>query len=381
MSKASKLGAGASFGQAQGISARRAAIDASTSAPTEGAPPPVKLPVSAISLNPDNPRSELGDLTDLGASLRDHGQKTAISIMGRYAYLEGNPGREGDLEPGTRYVVIDGNSRLAAARDAGLAEIRVMLDDDLGGNPDEILESALVANIHRQDLDHLDEAKALEQLLKVHGTQEALAARLHRSQGWVSQRLALLTLTPDLKQRLQSGQESAALLRQVGKKNADEQEAHLQRLKEQQALEAAEKRARAARRKASSSKQTAPKVGRAETLKPSPETLSDNDHPERPGQQLPDQPGGAGSANTFSNGGEDNQQALAKPGPSAPGTGQPGIGAPHPVATGIKFPYDNAVQAAEFLNARMDDAQFLILVDTLAKMAEHRRSSVQSAAQ
>ncbi|MGW7594747.1 ParB/RepB/Spo0J family partition protein, partial [Streptomyces rubiginosohelvolus] len=132
---------------------------------------------------------------------------------------------------GTKYVVIDGNSRLAAAREAGLTEIKVMLDDKLGSNPDEILESALVANIHRQELNHLDEAKALEQLLKIHGTQEALAARLHRSQGWVSQRLALLTLTPSLKEKLQSGEESAATLRLVGKKKAEDQEAHLQHLK------------------------------------------------------------------------------------------------------------------------------------------------------
>ncbi|WP_331749844.1 ParB/RepB/Spo0J family partition protein (plasmid) [Streptomyces sp. NBC_01707] len=255
MSKADRLGAGASFGQTQTISARRAAINANTSAPTEGAPPPVKLPVDLISLNPDNPRSELGDLTDLSASLRDHGQKTAISIMGRFAYLEGNPEREHDLEPDTKYVVIDGNSRLAASREAGLTDIKVMLDDDLGSNPDEILESALVANIHRQDLDHLDEAKALDQLLKVHGTQEALAARLHRSQGWVSQRLALLTLTPELKQRLQSGEESAALLRRVGKKKAEEQEVHLRLLKEREAQEAADKKARAKQRVASSHRQ------------------------------------------------------------------------------------------------------------------------------
>ncbi|MGW1129710.1 ParB/RepB/Spo0J family partition protein [Streptomyces sp. NPDC002526] len=231
MSKASRLGAGSSFGQTQSISARRAAINEVAAAPTEGAPPPVQLSVDIISLNPDNPRSDLGDLTDLANSLRDHGQKTAISIMGRFAYLEGNPDREDDLEPGTKYVVIDGNSRLAASREAGLTEIKVMLDDKLGSNPDEILESALVANIHRQELNHLDEAKALEQLLKIHGTQEALAARLHRSQGWVSQRLALLTLTPSLKEKLQSGEESAATLRLVGKKKAEDQEAHLQQLK------------------------------------------------------------------------------------------------------------------------------------------------------
>lgn len=248
-SKAAKLGAAASFQQAQPISARRAAINAATKAPTEGTPPPVELPVEAISLNPANPRSELGDLTDLAGSLKDHGQKTAISIMSRFTYLEANPGREDELEPGTKYVAIDGNSRLAAAREAGLTTIKVMLDDDLGSNPDEVLESALVANIHRQNLDHLDEARALKQLLAVHGTQEALAARLHRSQGWVSQRLALLGLTPELKAKLESGEESADLLRLVGKKKPEEQAEHLQRLKDKRAQEKAAKQAQAKARK------------------------------------------------------------------------------------------------------------------------------------
>lgn len=233
MSKASKLGVGASFAQTQSVSARRQAINAATKAPTKGAPPPVKLLVKLISLNPSNPRSRLGDLTQLAGSLRDHGQKQAISIMSRFAYLEANPGKESELEDGTKYVVIDGNSRLAAAREAGLEEVKVTLDDDLGSNADEVLESALVANIHRQDLDPLDEARALQQLLTVHGTQEALAARLHRSQGWVSQRLALLGLTAELKEKLLSGEEPAELLRRVGNKRPEEQEAHLERLKDE----------------------------------------------------------------------------------------------------------------------------------------------------
>ncbi|MER7960344.1 ParB/RepB/Spo0J family partition protein [Streptomyces sp. NPDC096030] len=249
-SRAAKLGIGASFQQAQPVSSRRAAIHAATEAPTEGAIPPRELPVSALSLNPDNPRTELGDLTDLANSLRDHGQKTAISVMSRFAYLEGNPGRDKDLKPGAKYVVIDGNSRLAAAREAGLETIKVMVDDDLGANPDAILESSLVANIHRKDLDHLDEARALQQLLKIHGTQEALAARLHRSQPWVSSRLALLKLTPALQQRLEEGQESADLLRKVGSKKQEDQEAHLAQLKQQRAEETEARRKNAEERKA-----------------------------------------------------------------------------------------------------------------------------------
>ncbi|WP_444875956.1 ParB/RepB/Spo0J family partition protein [Streptomyces canus] len=73
-----------------------------------------------------------------------------------------------------------------------------MVSDDQGTTSEELLESALVANIHRQDLEELDEARALQRLLAIHGSQTALAKRLQRSQGWVSQRLALLNLTPDL---------------------------------------------------------------------------------------------------------------------------------------------------------------------------------------
>jgi len=255
-SKAAALGKGVSFKQT--VSSRRAAINASTVAPTEGAPPPVELPVDAISLNPANPRSELGDLSELAASMRDHGQKTAISIMGRFSYSEANPAQADKLESGTKYVVIDGNSRLAAAREAGLNTIKVMLDDELGSNPDELLESALVANVHRKDLDHLDEARALEQLLKVHGTQQALAARLHRSQPWVAQRLALLKLTPELRERLASGEESADLLRLVGNKKPEQQAEHLARLKEQRAEDEAEKKRRAKERGAVKKNTAAP---------------------------------------------------------------------------------------------------------------------------
>lgn len=208
----------------------------------------LRVPVEDISLNPDNPRSDLGDLTNLSGSLKTHGQKTAISIMSRETYLAANPEREDALEPNTRYVAIDGNSRLAAAREAGLTTIKVMIDDELGANPDELLESALVANIHRKDLDHLDEARALKKLLKVHGgSQEALAARLHRSQGWISQRLGLLTLTPELKERLVKGEESATNLRAVGRKPADQQQQALEELKAKQAAAKEARRAAVAR--------------------------------------------------------------------------------------------------------------------------------------
>ena len=242
MSKADKLGAGRFGHQAQPVSARRRAVASATGVPTEGIADPTELPLDRISLNPDNPRSSLGDLTDLAGSLRDHGQKQAITVMNRDAYVKANPDHEADLEPDATHVAVDGNSRLAAAREAGLTTLKVMVSDAQGNNAEELLESALVANIHRQDLEELDEARALDRLLAIHGSQTALAKRLHRSQGWISQRLALLNLTSELQQRI--GQEPIDLLRAVGNKPADQQQAALEELKQQRARKEAEKQER-----------------------------------------------------------------------------------------------------------------------------------------
>lgn len=241
MSKADQLGAGRFGGAVRPVSARRQAVAAATGVPTEGMAPPTELPPHRVSLNPDNPRSSLGDLTDLTGSLKTHGQKQAITVMNRDAYIKANPEREADLEPDTTHVVIDGSSRLAAARDAGLTTIKVMVSDDQGATSEEILESALVANIHRQDLDELDEARALQRLLAIHGSQTALARRLHRSQGWVSQRLALLNLTPELQARI--GHDPVDLLRAVGSKPHEQQEAAFEELKAARARKTTEQQA------------------------------------------------------------------------------------------------------------------------------------------
>ncbi|MER7930567.1 ParB/RepB/Spo0J family partition protein [Streptomyces sp. NPDC096057] len=240
MSKADQLGAGRFAGGARPVSARRTAIGAATGVPTEGVAPPARLPVKRISPNPENPRTSVSDLTELASSLKEHGQKAAITVMNRDAYVRANPTRAGDLEPDTTHVVVDGSSRLAAARAAGLTHLNVMVDDEQGSDGDSILESALVANIHRNDLDPLDEARALQRLLTIHGSQVKLAKRLHKSQGWVSQRLALLNLAPELQAVV--GEEPVEFLRSVAKVPQDRQEAALQELKDERARKEATKK-------------------------------------------------------------------------------------------------------------------------------------------
>ncbi|MFJ4895002.1 ParB/RepB/Spo0J family partition protein [Streptomyces sp. NPDC088788] len=243
MSKADQLGAGRFGGGVRPVSARRQAVAAATGVPTDAVAAPTELSLHRISPNPENPRSRLGDLTDLAGSLKTHGQKQAITVMNRDAYVRANPDREADLEPDTTHVVVDGSSRLAAAREAGLNSLKVMVSDEQGTTSEELLESALVANIHRQALEELDEARALERLLAIYGSQRALATRLHRSQGWVSQRLALLNLTPELQARV--GQEPIDLLRAIGNKPAEQQEAALDELKEERLRKEEDKQARA----------------------------------------------------------------------------------------------------------------------------------------
>lgn len=136
-------------------------------------------------------------------------------VMNCDACIRANPECEADLEPDTTHVVIDGSSRLAAAREGGLAAVKVMVSDGRGANSEGFLDSAFVASIHRQDLSELDEARALQRLLALHGSQKtALANRLHCSQGWVSLRLALLGLIPGLQARI--GEEPVDLLRAGG---------------------------------------------------------------------------------------------------------------------------------------------------------------------
>ncbi|MGV9249597.1 ParB/RepB/Spo0J family partition protein [Streptomyces sp. NPDC003710] len=375
MSKADQLGAGRFGGGVRPVSARRQAVAAATGVPTDGVAPPTELPTDRVSLNPDNPRSSLGDLTDLAGSLMTHGQKQAITVMNRDAYVKANPEREADLETDTTHVVIDGSSRLAAAREAGLATVKVMVSDDQGSTSEELLESALVANIHRQDLEELDEARALQRLLAIHGSQRALAKRLHRSQGWVSQRLALLNLTPELQARI--GEEPIDLLRAVGNRPHEEQDAALEQLKTERARKEAEKQALQVQKRpqeiASPPERTqgrdtgdygaitsdsvqrpttadASAVGQDGGPTKAPiaagASTGELDGEGSPGQAVPEQRGNDGAAT----GGEPGEEQRQLP----------------------RLPYDDPTFIAMHLARKMEDPEFFELLRLLTKLAQER---------
>lgn len=105
--------------------------------------------------------------------------------------------------PDGRYELVAGERRLRAARMAGLEEIPAIVRTTGDG---ELLTEALVENIHRVDLNPLEEAAALQQLLDDFGlTHEELATRLGKSRPAITNTLRLLSLTPTLQQRIANG--------------------------------------------------------------------------------------------------------------------------------------------------------------------------------
>lgn len=161
--------------------------------------------LDALAHNPHNPRSayEGEALDELAASLLETGQLQPVTVVSRDVFLAHYPDST-DAVGSARWVVLTGNRRFAAARKAGVPELAITVADRLGGQDPRLSEATLIENLHREALPPLLEARELQALVERHGSQEAAAKRIAKSQGWVSQRLSLLKLTPELQAQVDS---------------------------------------------------------------------------------------------------------------------------------------------------------------------------------
>ncbi|MCD9146044.1 ParB/RepB/Spo0J family partition protein [Streptomyces albireticuli] len=194
----------------------------------EGKRPPTAVPLAELAHNPFNPREELTDVEEAAGSLRERGQIQPVAVVRRAAFLAVHADQESAIG-GAEYVVIDGNRRLAAAHVAGLTELRIDVNDSLAASAADMLESALIANVHRVDVPPIDQAKAIQQLVSVHGTQGKVAKRLGKTEGWVSQRLALLKLPQDLQEKVETGELKVRDGRRIGRLPVEQQHAEAER--------------------------------------------------------------------------------------------------------------------------------------------------------
>jgi ParB family transcriptional regulator, chromosome partitioning protein len=152
------------------------------------------VPLKNITANPRQPRQifEPEALAELTASIREVGLLQPPVVR--------------ELANG-KFELIMGERRLRASKEAGLTEITVIVKETAD---DDLLRDALLENLHRAQLNPLEEASAYEQLLKDFGcTQEELATRIGRSRPQISNTLRLLKLPPTVARRVAAGVLSA----------------------------------------------------------------------------------------------------------------------------------------------------------------------------
>lgn len=145
-----------------------------------------ELPVSAITPNPRQPRSVFEEeaLSELVYSIKEIGLLQPIVVR-----------RVGDT-----YELVAGERRWRATQAAGLDTIPAIIRET---NDDAMLRDALLENLHRAQLNALEEAAAYQQLLDDFGcTQDELAQRIGRSRPQVSNTLRLLRLPPNVQRRV-----------------------------------------------------------------------------------------------------------------------------------------------------------------------------------
>jgi ParB family transcriptional regulator, chromosome partitioning protein len=153
-----------------------------------------ELAVESIRPNPKQPRQifDEEELAELVHSISEVGVLQPVVV------------RRLDEEDGeARYELIMGERRLRATREAGLDRIPAIVRDT---QDDAMLRDALLENLHRSQLNPLEEAAAYQQLLDDFGcTHEELAVRIRRSRPQISNTLRLLKLPPLVQRRVAAG--------------------------------------------------------------------------------------------------------------------------------------------------------------------------------
>jgi ParB family chromosome partitioning protein len=183
-------------------------------APSEPAPVPgarfAEIPLASIVPNPKQPRQAFDEeaLAELTHSVREFGVLQPVVVRER---AEGG------------YELIMGERRLRASEAAGLTSVPAIVRDT---GDDALLRDALLENIHRSQLNALEEAAAYQQLLQEFGaTHEELAARIGRSRSQVTNTIRLLNLPIPVQRRVAAGVLSAGHARALlGLEDRDAQE-------------------------------------------------------------------------------------------------------------------------------------------------------------
>ena len=154
---------------------------------------PSEIEIKLIDPNRDQARKSFDEegIRELADSIREHGIVQPLIVT---------------AENG-RYTIVAGERRWRAARLAGLKTVPAIIREM---TPREVMEISLIENLQRQDLNAAEEAEGIHQLMEeYHLTQEETAKRIGKSRPYVANSLRLLSLCPEVLEKLRNGEISA----------------------------------------------------------------------------------------------------------------------------------------------------------------------------
>jgi ParB family transcriptional regulator, chromosome partitioning protein len=172
------------------------------------------VPIEDIDPNPHQPRQNLGDLTELTASIKEKGILEPILVRPK----------------GSKFEIIAGERRYRAAMEAGIAEVPCVVRNSSDA---EVLELALIENLQRKDLTAFEEADGLRMLAETYGhTHEQMAEKLGKSRSSITETLSLTAIPDEVRElcRLADIHSKSLLLQVVRQSDPAKMIALLERL-------------------------------------------------------------------------------------------------------------------------------------------------------
>lgn len=146
------------------------------------------IPINELHPHPDNPRKNLGDLTELADSIREKGVMQNLTIVPREA---------------GGYTVIIGHRRMAASKQAGLKELPCIVTDM---TPEEQVATMLLENMQRSDLTAYEQAQGFQMMMDFGEDVDSIARKTGFSRTTVTRRLKMAELDQEVLQEVSSRQ-------------------------------------------------------------------------------------------------------------------------------------------------------------------------------
>ena len=149
-----------------------------------GAPVGRMIPIDKLAPNPNQPRVEIGDLSELVSSIRQKGVLEPLLV------------RPSDV--GGRFMIISGERRYRASLEVGLTELPCI---EMDVDDRDVAEISLIENLQRKDLTPFEEADGLRTLSERFGyTHEEIAQKIGKSRTTITESLSLAAIPPEVRE-------------------------------------------------------------------------------------------------------------------------------------------------------------------------------------